>query len=163
MRCFSCLLWSAFASTSHKRFLFLCIYCIPALSATWSSLDYSLPKDHVTQTTTPPLSFYISLTHSLSLFFSLSPFFFPLVTHCHSLSHFLHPPWLALFLSFFLFACTSLLSHCQYYLLPDYSLIRFGKPLASPFYPLPLYTAEHTLEIGQKETKKEKRHQALPC
>lgn len=45
------------------------IYCIYGVSATWISLGYNQWGDHVTQTTTPPLSFYNSLTRSLFLFF----------------------------------------------------------------------------------------------
>lgn len=111
---------ASLASASRSLFS-LCIYCISGLSATWSSLGYSLPEDHVTQTTTPPLSFYISLTHSLSLFCSLRvPLFFPLVTHCHSLFYLLHPPRLALalFLPFSLSSRSPLLSHFLCYLLP---------------------------------------------
>lgn len=129
------------------------LYCISGLSATWSSLGYSLPGDHVTQTTTPPLSFYISLTHSLALFFP------PLVTHCHSLFYLLYSPWLAPFFR----SPSSLTALCSLTFVPsppNYSFIRFGKPLTSPLLSPPS-TAEHPLEHSQKKQKTES-HCAQP-
>lgn len=85
MRNFSCCLERCYRVLLPLSLsLSFCIYCISGLSATWSSLCYCLPGDHVTQTTTPPLSFYISLTHSLTLFLCVSfpPPRPPCNTHC---------------------------------------------------------------------------------
>lgn len=96
--------------------------------------------------------------HPLSLPLFLSVFFFPVThtPHCHSLfclllptlacSFFLYPSSLAVLFSL----SVSELSP------PNCSLIRFGKPLASPFNPLPLSssTAEYPLEHYQKNKKK---------
>lgn len=87
------------------------------------------------------------------------PLFFPLVTHCHSLFYLLYPPWLALF--FPSPSSLTVLSSLTFVPSPpNYSFIRFGKPLTNPLLSPPS-TAEHPLEHGQKKQKTES-HCAQP-
>lgn len=83
---------------------------------------------------------------------SPSPFFFlkhALLSVTLSSISATHPGLLPFFLSFSLSSCSPLVSP------PNCSLIRFGKPLASPFYPFPPstppFTAKHPLQRGQKK------------
>lgn len=139
-----------------------CLLACPVLSFSlyvvyiWSLCHLELTRlqsatgSHDT-TTTPPLFFYISLTQPLSEFFlscntrySLSP-------------SLLSPPpaLVALFLSFSPSSCSPLSSPL------NCSLIRFGKPLASPFFPFrSLYPSLHSWAPTWAWSKKRRRQNA---